>query len=422
MTRPGERARRRDAVLGVLGLVLASSFATAARSQEPDWLHVKVGHRFVVGENCRANTRAGCREAESTRFLAPALRVHTNDVIEFSYGGDHTATMLARPTDVAAWTEANTGVAGKPYALATEDPDDTPLDPGGSESTPSLKANWAATLPSSFNCGAPIEPCDYDGAHIVNSGFSSLGDLRYAMRITAEPSDEPIWVVCLFHPHMRLRVTVVPPDQPVTTQAEINQYRRDAVAADRDWAASIDKKLMRGTGSRVASDERVVDVYAGFDNHSVAISAMYPPRVVVAKGQTVRFHFSNVIYEKHTVTFPIGRALALVDEMFAPNCDPDGDEGPGPDEASEDPSIGCEGGEQDKIEIDFVPHVVYSYGDGVFGGKDFETSGIRGSDAGLEPMDLEFTRPNRRGYEYVCLFHPSSMKGRVIVTARRAAP
>lgn len=111
-------ARRLGALGALLALVtvgLAPLTANAAST-----LEVQVGEFFAAVPG------------ESMRFLAPTLKVHKGDTVQFNFPSFHTATVLPANTDVHAWAADNVYGVGKPWSFITLDPDDTALDPGGS--------------------------------------------------------------------------------------------------------------------------------------------------------------------------------------------------------------------------------------------------------------------------------------------------
>ena len=356
------------------------------------------------------------------RFLAPSLRVHEGDVITFDIQGFHTATLLPRPTDLFDWAAKNAGGVGKPWSLWGPDTDDTALDSGGSATTPSIKVNNKAFFPSHSGCGeSASNPCSYDGKTYVNSGVPSpVAPPNFSVRIDAAPdANNVIWAVCLVHPHMFIRITVVPDDQPTTTQPEIDADEATKVALDTEWAQTTDAEMLKSKSSHTdRNGKKVWDVYAGEDNHWATLYSFYPKKVAVKKGQTVRFHFTDGIYEVHTATFPFEQGIELFNQELLPSCDPDGD-GAGPDTPAEDDGPPC-GGDLSKVELDASPTTFYPQGDGIFTGSDLENSGVRGATPlgaapRIDPWDIKFTKANAGGYRYICVIHGPLMTGRVIV-------
>lgn len=409
------------AALAALLLVATLQPVTAEAGHSGN-LNVQVAQFFGVGPNCNQETGKGCRAAESMRFLAPTLRVHRGDVINFDIQGLHTATFLPRPSDYLDWVVKQSGGVAKPYSIWGPDPDDTSIDAGGSDATPSIKMK--NFLPSEVDCGSAAAPCPYDGSKVINSGIPVMqgSAAPFSVRIDAAPdANNAIWVVCLVHPHMFMRIFVVPDGEAATTQTAIDTDKAAKLAQDMEWASSTDARLSKGSRSHVTADgKRVFDVYAGMDNHWASLFAFYPLNLQLKRGQTARFHFTDGIYEVHNAVFPYGQALEESQFSFVPTCDNDGDSGTAPDELlAEGPPCG---GDLSKLEVDVQPRVFYQQGDGTFNGSstDYENSGIRGATpvgaaTRNDPWDLRFTKASRKAYLYFCQVHGAFMSGRVTV-------
>jgi plastocyanin len=406
---------------------MVALFATAltipgspAGAQTSD-LTVQVSQPFAVGANCDQETFRGCRSGESMRFLAPALKVHKGDTLTFDFASFHTASLLPVGDDFLAFRAANTGGVGKPFSLVIEDPDDT-TEEGAAASDPAVKANPAVALPSvggvPADCGAADNPCAYDGTEVVNSGLP-LGPppVTFTTTIDANPGDS-FWVICFVHTHMSLRVNVVSDAEATTTQADIDAAKASLTAYDLEWAQATDAKLINKQSShRTASGKKVYDVFAGKDSHFANLNGFYPRKTTIPKGATVRYHFSNLVYEDHTVTMPAPSAFSLYDEFFVTGCDPDTDSGAGPDNAGDpeapDPGNPCP--DPSQTEIDISSRVFNGIGDGVFrGASDLEHSGLRGAQFGSDFLDVKFAaRSKRKGWTFFCMLHP--MRGKVVV-------
>jgi plastocyanin len=359
---------------------------------------------------------------EGMRFYAPTIKVHQGDTVTFNLFGFHTATLLPANTDVHAWVADNVQGPNKPMSLAVEDPDDTALDPGGSAETPSLKANNAAIFPSNPLCGGISTPCPYDGSGVVNSGIQVLvnpDNPVWSAQINADVGDR-VWVICVPHPHMRMRIEVVDDAETATTQAEIDDYLDTQSAQDLDEAKAIHNRLSsKQVKHKTRSGETVWDAWVGYDTHTISLLAMYPQRLNVRRGDTVRYHFAQMVYEDHTATLPRDKALEVAGSSFEGGaaCDPDGDGGAGPDTPpTSPPPVFCPGGPS-QLELDVQPRFAYEQGNGTFNRTDFENSGVRGS--GISPRndawDLKFNRATgNTPHTYICLIHPF-MRGKVAV-------
>lgn len=416
------RRVRTLAVFGVLAMVaVMASPATEALANHSGNLTVQVSNPIMVGKNCDPETFTGCRTGESMRFLAPTLKVHKGDTLTFDFAGFHTATMLPVGVDFLAFRAASTGGVGKEYSLLIPDPDDTTAE-GAPADKPAIKTNHAVEVPSidkvPVTCGATTDPCDYVGTKVVNSGLPfAPPPVTFSVTIDANPG-ESFWVICLVHTHMNLRVNVVAASEAATTQADIDAAKASQIAFDQDWAEATDAKLINARSSHTtASGQKVYDVFAGKDSHWANLNGFYPARTTVPRGATVRFHWSNLVYEEHTVTMPAPSAFALFDEFFLPQCDPDTDTGPGPDNSgdpeAQDPSTLCPDPAQ--VEIDLSSRAFWGTGNGTFSGaSDLEHSGFRGSQFRNDHLDVKFNaRSSEKGWRFFCMLHP--MQGRIVV-------
>ena len=402
---------------GVLATLMLASLAiplTPAVAGHNANLTIQVGGHFGVGANCDLQTFRGCRDGESMRFQAPNLRVHKGDTLTFDFQGFHTATFLPKNIDMFDWLQKNTPGITSPHSVLSPDPDDTSLD-GGTTEKPSVKANPAVAFPSDPSCGHIDNPCSYQGT-LLNSGVPEGEDpFTFSATVDADEGDV-LWVMCLIHPHMFIKVTVVADSAATTTQADIDTARAANLAADEDWAESQHSKLINQQTSHVtATGQRVYDVNVGVDNHRTTINGMYPRVVTVPKGATVRFNFNELIYEQHTATMSFREGLERGQEFFAPWCDPDGDSGAGPDEPVEASGPPC-GGDVSKFEFDIPSPLFNLTGDSIFtGNDDYENSGIRGGlQFSLAPWDVKFGRSSpKKGWKYFCLIHGAGMAGRI---------
>ena len=350
--------------------------------------------------------------ADGMRFYAPPLKVHKGDTVTFDFQGFHTATLLPANTDADAWVEENALGFGKPYSFSVPDPDEGPAG---------AKFNNAAVLPSALDCGDPANPCGYDGSDVVNSGIVDADDLQanaftFSTTINANPGAE-VSFLCLIHLGMRLTASVVADTETASTQDQIDAFAGKKVIRDARAASALHQSLL-SAGSR--SRAKVVDAYAGYDGDHFALDAFYPRKLVLKKGQRIRWHFDQLTFEDHTVSFS-KKALKVANNTFIPVCDPDGDTGTMPDEPSNPDAMTldevCPGGIT-QIEIAIDPRFGPPAGDGeVTSVRDFESSGIRGANVGIaDPFELGFPVRTKKHvpFRFICMIHPF-MHGKVIV-------
>lgn len=398
--------RRTKILVGLLALVTAIILpATGAGAATT--LEVQVGAPLF------AMPAANGAPADGMRFYAPPLKVHVGDVITFTMAGFHTATMLPANTDADTWVAANAVGPGKPYSLITADPDEGPNG---------AKFNNNAILPSSLDCGDATDPCLYNGTQVVNSGIVDANDVngqeyKFSAQVNSAVGSTT-WVLCLIHLGMRLQISVVESTVTATTQAEIDTYVGQKSNHDARAASRLHRSLLATTSSTPTGG--VVQAFAGYDGPHFALDFFYPPRIELKKGQRVQWHFDQLAFEDHTVTFPAKKALRISRNSFVPVCDPDGDAGTMPDQPG-DPNATtvatfCPGGAS-QVELDIDPRFGPPAGDGVVTSiHDFESSGVEGANVGnTAAFTLRFAAKTvNEPYTFRCIIHPF-MRGKVIV-------
>lgn len=389
----------------VAGLVIVPAQTASAASVT---YTVQVGQFHGYGANCDPQTFQHCIGAEGQHFFAPRT-VHKGDILHFVGGGFDTASLLPANEDLEGWIAANATFPGQPYALASSDPDEGALG---------LKFTNAVFFPSSFSCGVAQQPCDYDGNSVVNSGVPQGDSMDFYVQVNANPGDY-FYIDNLIVPRMHQRVQVVPESTATPTQAEIDAGAAAQDAQDQDEGAALVAKLKRQT-SHQGSSGKVVDSYVGYDTHDLAIMGIFPSKLNLDKGQTVRYHFAQDEYFAHTMTFPLAQGLDISSHLGELVCDPDGDNGPGPDTEAQPAPPFCAGG-FDQVELDIPEHFVTTEGNGILtSATDFESSGFRGGSVpklgptigGNGSWDLRFTK--KGVFRGLCLVHPE-MRQKVTV-------
>jgi plastocyanin len=400
------RPPRKTAAASILAMLSGALFLAP-----PAGAGVATTYQVQVGAPLFALPEARQAPADGMRFYTPPLNVHRGDAVQFDLAGFHTATLLPANTDADAWVAANAGDIAKPFSLITLDPDEGPAN---------AKFNNDALMPVPRDCGRAANPCNYDGSSVVNSGVLNPEDLTqqavsFSATINANAGDV-VTMLCLVHLNMRQTLTVVPNPDPTSTQAEIDEFAGRRMARDARAASRQHRELLAaGQGAG-----RVVDAFAGFDGPGYALNAFYPDVIDLRQGRRVRWHFDHLIFEDHTVTFPLRKGMRIANNSFVPVCDPDGDAGTSPDEPADFNATTldtlCPGG-ADQVEFDIGPKFGPPAGDGVVTSRrDFESSGIRGANV-TDPGDyvLRFAEASgSRPFEFVCMIHPF-MTGEVFV-------
>jgi plastocyanin len=344
---------------------------------------------------------------EGMRFGAPdSISVHRGDTLTFNFEGFHTATLIPKGIGADDWRMDHTGPGGD-YSLIKSDADDP---------QPAFELNKAVLFPSAQNCGTATAPCNYNGATVVNSGVP-LGAPTFSVTVDATPGST-FWVLCIVHSMMQMRVNVVPDGTAATTQAQITASESATNAQQREEAAAIINRLQKPTHHKTASGHVVWDAYSGYDGAGWGLDGMFPTTLRIHKGDTVRWHFAQLLGNVHTVTFPRSTAIDLANKDFAGQnvvCEsPTGDT-----PADAPPPAFCSSGPQNAEfairSIGILPQGSHKF----FGKKTgLRSSGVRGPD-GLTtlPYDLKFKKVSpKKGFRYACAVHGAMMSGRVIVT------
>jgi plastocyanin len=341
---------------------------------------------------------------EGMRFFAPAnFSVHKGDTVTFNFAGFHTATLLPDDQqDPDIWRAQHQAGVTSDYSLVVPDSDD-----GATQ----FQFNNADVLPSDPQCGAASSPCAYDGKSVVNSGLP-LAANSFTVTITDNPGAS-IWVVCLLHSDMAMHIQVVPDNTAATAQSDITSYQSQTLAADRESAKALIPKLQRPTKHKDANGQVVWDAYAGFDQDGYGLDGMFPHALHIKKGQTVRWHFSQLMGNIHTVTFPKSQAVALNNQFgTVPSCE--GASGDTPPTSQNPPFCSDPAG----LELHIPGAALLAAGTHNYHGSGFRNSGIEGGGApSVAPYDLKFTkRSGKGGFKYACIVHGAMMDGAVIVS------
>ena len=342
---------------------------------------------------------------EGMRFGMPGnMTVHKGDTIVFNFDGFHTATLIPAGVGAEDWRMDNTGPGGQ-FSLITPDSDDSPAG---------FLFNTAALFPSDPSCGTSSNPCAYNGNSVVNSG-APLNSTSFAVTINANPGTS-FWVLCLIHSMMESRISVVADSVTTTTQAQINSYLSNTLASDHAEAKALLPKLRQQTRHKIGPHRYVWDAYAGFDGDGWGLNGMFPSTLHVKLGQTVRWHFSQLQGNVHTVTFPRRRAINFSNKDFGGQliaCE--GSSGDTAPDAA--PPTFCSSGPQN-IEVQLRAIAVAPQGGHRYYGTGLFSSGVRGPDGPTTHFyDLTFKkRSSKTGWLYACAIHGSMMPGAVVVS------
>jgi plastocyanin len=212
-----------------------------------------------------------------------------------------------------------------------------------------------------------------------------------------------------------MKIQVVGNNEPATTQAEIDTARASQLAEDQEWASAMHAKMKDKRSSHVAQDgTRVWDAWAGIDNDHASLNQFYPRKLKVKKGQRVRWHFSQVLNQIHTVSMPFPAIFNQPPELFGSfECDsPGAPDQPAPPPASEEQNPVCPEGTT--LEFEFAEFLT-GLGNGTWASRnDVEHSGFRGADlqhvspplASKTPFTVKMNKATgKKPMEYICFIH-----------------
>lgn len=366
-------------------------------------------------------------EAEVLRTFPSALRVHPGDILHFTNEtgalpetGVHLAALLPTTVGPDEWFSEQGRVPSAPWAWLVSDPDEMP------QHAPSaLKGNNRNIFPSDPQCGqSQSNPCPFDGSGDPVEGVLSSGigwgiesSLDFWVEVTAPPGTT-LWAVCPFHTTLRTRIDVVAADEPASDPAALEQQRQAELQHATAQAKALHERLRnRRVGRERRNGTTVWRAWAGPEIKDIFLVGMYPRKLVVKEDDAVRWNLEPLRTEGHTVTFPIDEALTVHNSWFEFKCDLDGDSGTQDDsEAAPLPPF-CPGGPL-QVEQDINHAFPFPRGDGEYvGGRDFETSGLKGPWAGVSNSAVNIRFPHRsgaEGYSYACMLHPT-MRAKVVV-------
>jgi plastocyanin len=334
-------------------------------------------------------------------FYPDSMQVHSADQLSFVNNAFHSATLLPLGTDPDAWLEANASAIGDPYYPIVTDPDD---------GAKGFKYNNGVLFGTETTCGTDTA-CTYDGSTVVSSNI--LNSDPFLVRLDV-PVGSQVWVQCLIHPAMRQQVDVVDDATPVQTQAEIDADTATRLADEAADALALHEQLVDEHSSHNENGRKVWDVFAGYDTEVFSLYGFYPAEQKVKKGQAVEYHFDQLTLEDHTASIDRKRTAAkILSKDFIPMCDPDGDQGAGPDTPPE-----LEGppfcNDPTTLELEAAPKAVLGAGDGEYrGGTDLESPPISGAAfGGIDSFEVVFPKDLDKTITYTCVLHPF-MRGKI---------
>jgi len=289
------------------------------------------------------------RVFEYADFFPRDVTVHSGDVLDFRSAPGSFHVIGVAPTDAA-------GRAA--YPVAFPDPlDSTPAPGSGVRKVGLGPSNFSVTGGSTQGGGTvannPNGPpvcgvaalqqplCTYSGGNDIEiagpvPGLDSAGNpapTDWQISFNAPPGKYAF--LCWIHPHMTGTVTVVPDDQPATTQAAADAASQSLFLAEQAQALQAEQAANKPSFTGGAPGTRTYQVSVGISGGDhVRIDEMLPSQPLNLKaGDSVQFQWldpDNV----HTVTFP-ATAMSNLPEPFGFNCgktyqSPPSPEGPPP--------------------------------------------------------------------------------------------
>lgn len=369
-------------------LVLLTSVVTVGAMATPVGAQTPMTYEVLTGAPVPGT------HAFDFHMFPSALTAHPGDTLHFDWGG-----VVLLPV----------GDTEMPFGgFFAPDPDDN-----------GFKVDGSLFFPTAAGTGCGLRagnPCVYDGTSMLYPGDQNFKNGFYVK--IADSLDGAEFVVSnLFH---TLTVTV----DSTAQQSPANDPNLDSHLAQSAEEAEALLEMLNDVQFETTDDgKRIYTAYMGYDTEHISFFEAFPQDLRIRKGDTVEWNFAQNVVEPHTATTPPKKAKKWADAAFqsAPVCDPDGDEGPGPDQPAdfENPML-CE--DPSMAELDLPNKFAKQQGDGKVptGGDrdgDYDTSGLRGGPEGIpdEAFGLTFTRKSRDlPFTVMCAIH-WNMKTKVSV-------
>jgi hypothetical protein len=390
-------------VVGLIAPVLGAAPASAATT-----FTVKAGGEF--GKNVPAGT---ARMMAPDVDGVPTIQIHKDDIIHFI----GIPILLAKDQEPTAWWSQYGSGMDTFYGPIQSDPD-------GDSAGVDAPTKFNLTLFSSTldNCGdSEANACsfdpDNDPLHVMNPG-DEVEDYYVKFESSANTTLYAANVPVASHTY--LKIEILPNGQDGTTQQQLDDAAQSLLAKDKRKYNHLVAKLSKPTFTRRGS-HRVYDAYAGYDTDTIRILKMLPEKLHIRKGDSVKWHY-HLVGELHTATFPFKQGDEIANNGFVPECDPDGQDGDGPDTPADFSGQGPPCPEGSVPEFDLIRKLTAEFGDGTFGG--LESSGLRsesvpsgeGIAGGTDPWSLRFPKTSGdKGNRYLCALHGRFMSGWVYI-------
>lgn len=338
-------------------------------------------------------------------FFPRTVTVRTGSDLQFINQGFHTFTVL--PAGATPRPDWRTNGVGK------DDTDDNTLNPNG---TTKSEFNIPALLPTSFTCGSPAAPCDFNGASVVSSGAPFGPPGPFDVHVSAAPG--LYFFVCRVHAGMSGKLNVVAADAAVPSSAAVAASIAKQVKHDLAGAWIADRKANRDAVRQNKDGSRTLHVTAGISSPDgrVALLEYFPRNLDAKPGDKVIFTPRSP-NEPHTVTFPgdlFTEMVALCEDGSAdvpfgpPAFSCPAHPGQGPDEV--------EFGGGNGVSLVTTPGPTGTVSDsGIIASHRLATSiGVRSTDF-LNTWTISLAGAAPGTYTYICQIHGAMMAGTVTV-------
>ena len=327
---------RRAAPVGallLLGSVLASGAGGAVASADARTVPVivRVDHTDPANQQPYPPYN---RLYEYTDFFSRSLTVHRGDVLNFqtqpssfhvvALARDEKAARAAYPAIELDTGDVPAPGSGLPKVVFSDG--NFPVTGGSLDGGGDIDKDKPKGPPACGVVQFDQAPCTFRGGDDVEVIGPTVGwdfaqqpaTLDQHVRIDAPPGRYTYYDV--IHPGSRGTLTVVPDDQPVSTQAQVDADAEQRFRQDREQAVAVEQQLNslpNGLG-RPGDRDFLVYVGAGSPNSGVAIDAMLPNRPINAvAGDRVHFVWADP-KSFHSVGF--AASLADLPSPFGFDC------------------------------------------------------------------------------------------------------
>ena len=324
-------------------------------------------------------------EAFDFHMFPSELTAHPGDTLHFDWGG-----VVLLPV----------GETSLPFAgFFAPDPDDNGFKIDGSLFFPTEAGT---------DCGLKAaDPCVYDGTSLLYPGDQNFKNGFYVQ--IAESLDNAEFVVSNIFHTLTVKVDSTAQQSPVE-DPDLDSH----LAQSSEEAEALLEMLNDVQFETTPTGKRIYTAYMGYDTDHISFFEAFPQDLRIRKGDKVEWNFAQNVIEPHTATTPPANAKKWGNAAFegAPVCDPDGDEGAGPDQPADfqNPML-CD--DPSMAELDLPNKFAKEQGDGKVptGGnrdRDYDTSGLRGGPEGIpdDPYALKFVRKSRDvPFTVMCAIH-----------------